>query len=821
MKPKMFTPVVLGFILAVGGHAQEMTQDYLQARPDVIEAWKDMRFGMFLCWGPVSLTGKEIGWSRGAPAWGIRKGVRGGKGPTPAEVYDNLYKKWKPDKFDAEHWVKVAKAAGQKYLIFLLKHHDGFCLYDTKLTDYRSTGPESAWKVDVMKAVADACHRHDLKLIVYYSQPDWHHPDYLGEHHDRYVEYLHGQVRELLTNYGKIDGLWFDNLRGRGNNIEAAKLWDAEKLFKMARSIQPHLIINDRCGLDADYYTPEQHVGSSNTERAWESCITLGTQWSWKPNDKLKSFTEAIKMLVVCAVGDGNLALNTNPMPDGRIEPRQVESFKRIGKWMKKYGESIYGTRGGPFIAPEMNTRKFGSARNQFNLPGGRWWGGSTHKANVVYLHILRWPGDTIVLPDIGCKVMSHSVLTGGTAVLRQTVGGTEVSMSPDRRNSLDTIVKIEFDKSVTDVKPLVALPAAQITFKETRQKNGHSEIRIVDNQGRVKARYPINLTTHYHPATSADDPVIKRWKSWKYGAFLCFNSNQFSGQEFCRIRDPQEYAPAKLDVRQWIDTFKAAGMRYAVLTARHTSGFLLWDSPTSEHDITNSRDTTDVVKEYVEECRRQDIEPGIYYCLWGGKGCSLTGHRKIHTARALILAQLYELATCNGPIPYFWIDMKNWAPQDLSAQEIYDLLKNINPQTVVILNQHIQRGTEIKYFPTDVLNGEMMMPPESGHQAFREVNGKRYYLPFEYEPCSQHQQGPKWKHKADYGDYVWFTYGKGKGFAASKPFPAQLLHQYISAAYHRGTSNVLLSCAPDHTGRFREEDIKQMVELGRMLRSQ
>ncbi len=452
-KTKVLSLLLLAACIVMAGEvASAEGGDYLEAKPEIVEAWQDMRFGMFLCWGPVSLTGKEIGWSRGEPAWGRREGVRGGKGSTPAEVYDNLYKKWKPEKFDAEQWVKIAKEAGQKYLIFLVKHHDGFCLHDTKLTDYKSTGPESAWRVDVMKHVADACHKHDLKLMIYYSQPDWHHPDYLGERHDRYVEYLHGQIRELLTNYGKIDGLWFDNLRGRGDNPQAAKLWDAEKLFEMARSIQPHLIINDRCGLDADFTTPEQHVGQFSTERPWESCITLGTQWAWKPDDKLKSFTEAIRMLVVCAAGNGNLALNTNPMPDGRIEPRQVESFKQIGKWLSKYGESIYATRGGPFLAPDMNSRKFGSARDKFDLPQGQWWGGSTHKSNVVYLHILRWPADTIALPAIKCRIVKHTVLTGGEAAIRQTDDAIELSVAPVHRDELDTIVKLVLDGPASDI---------------------------------------------------------------------------------------------------------------------------------------------------------------------------------------------------------------------------------------------------------------------------------------------------------------------------------------------------------------------------------
>ena len=301
---KILPIVLLSSLVA----AAEPDDSLLKADPDVVEAWQDMRFGMFNCWGPVSLTGLEIGWSRGAPSWGRRQGVRGAKGPTPVEVYDNLYKKWKPEQFDAPAWVQVAKDAGMKYMIFLVKHHDGFCLYDSKLTDFKQTGPESAWKVDVMKEVADACHDADLKLIIYYSQPDWHHPDYLGENHDRYIEYLHGQVRELLTNYGKIDGLWFDNLRGRGDNREAAKVWDSEELFRMARSIQPDLIINDRCGLDADFYTPEQHLGTFNLERPWETCMTLNSQWAWKPNDKIKSLKQCIDVLVTCAVRNGNLA---------------------------------------------------------------------------------------------------------------------------------------------------------------------------------------------------------------------------------------------------------------------------------------------------------------------------------------------------------------------------------------------------------------------------------------------------------------------------------------------------------------------------------
>jgi len=448
------TIVAAAATLADPGAASEPGSALLQATPEAIEAWKDMRFGMFLCWGPVSLTGKEIGWSRGSPPWGRRPGVRGGRGPTLVEVYDNLYKKWKPERFDARAWVQVAKDAGMKYLIFLVKHHDGFSLFDTKLSDYKITGPESAWKVDVMKAVAEACHEADLELFIYYSQPDWHHPDYLGPHHERYVEYLHGQVRELLTNYGRIDGLWFDNLRPVGP--ETAKLWDAEKLFRMARGIQPHLVINNRCGLPGDFDTPEQHIGHFQADRPWESCCTLGTQWAWKPDDRIKPLGECVQMLVGCAIGDGNLALNTNPMPDGRIEPRQAERFREIGRWTERYGESIYGTRGGPFVAPGSSTARW-QTRDGFRLPGGRWWGGSTYKGDTAYLHVLRWPDETIELPSPGFKVVEHAVLTGGEAAVEQDDQGIRVTVPADQRDPLDTIVKLRFDRTLEGVGPVRA----------------------------------------------------------------------------------------------------------------------------------------------------------------------------------------------------------------------------------------------------------------------------------------------------------------------------------------------------------------------------
>ena len=435
----------------------------LAAKPEVVRAWQDDRFGMFVCWGPVSLTGKEIGWSRGKG----RKSAR-----TPVPEYDNLYKRWKPDKFDAREWVKLATDAGQKYMIFLVKHHDGFCLYDTKLTEFRITGPESAWKHDVMKDIADACHDAGLKLIVYYSQPDWHHPDYRSKkNHARYIKYLHGQIREILTSYGRIDGLWFD-LGGKETD------WDTKKLFTMARRLQPWLIINNRCGLPGDFDTPEQRMGKFQLARPWETCMTLNTQWAWKPKDRVKTLKQCIDVLVTCACRNGNLALNTGPMPDGRIEPRQVVRFREMGQWMKKYGQSIYATRGGPFVAKAP-------------------WGGSTRKDKTIYVHVLKWPASgPLTLPPIGRKIVSHSVLTGGKAALKQTDDGITIDVPADRRDELDTIVELQLDGSAMDIGPIVTVPVA---------------LRDAISVGK-KASASGNYAAGYRAAMAFDGDEATRW---------------------------------------------------------------------------------------------------------------------------------------------------------------------------------------------------------------------------------------------------------------------------------------------------------------------
>jgi len=411
--------------------ANEPASETKEQREARLHWWRDARFGMFIHWGPVSLKGTEIGWSRG----GERRGV-GGTGEIPLDVYDTLYTRFNPVKFDAGQWVAIAKAAGMKYMVFTSRHHDGFSMFATKQGDY--TIMHSPFKRDVVAELAAACHKAGIRFGLYYSQPDWHHPDYMTSNHATYIAYMHGQVRELLSNYGTVDVIWFDGLGGD------AKRFEADTLFPMIRSLQPRILVNNRCGLDADFDTPEQSIGGFNRAQPWETCMTICTQWAWRPNDKMKSLEQCLRTLIACAGGDGNLLFNVGPMPTGEIEPRQVERLADMGRWLGKYGDAIYGTRGGPF------------------KPGA--WGASTCKGNRIFLHVFSWPGDTLVLPPITPHIRSAKLRTGGAVTAVQTTNAVSVTVLPGCRQEIDTLIELTLDSSAEAIEPIaVAKPVVKL----------------------------------------------------------------------------------------------------------------------------------------------------------------------------------------------------------------------------------------------------------------------------------------------------------------------------------------------------------------------
>ena len=402
-----------------------------------IEEWKDARFGMFIHWGPVTLKGTEIGWSRGREI--------------PVGEYDNLYKKFDAPNFDANKWVSVAKSAGMKYIILTSKHHDGFCLWNTRQTDFNVMN--SPLGRDVVKELSEACKKQGIAFGTYYSTTDWHHPDFPltspgGKTNrpvydiDAYTNYLKKQVAELLVNYGPLFVLWFDVPQRFDSNR-------GQGVIDFAHAIQPDIIVNNRTGAKGDFDTPEQRVGGFQNDRPWESCMTIANQWAWKPNDEVKSLEQCLHSLIRTAGGDGNLLFNVGPMADGTIEPFQVERLKEMGQWLEKYGQSIYGTRGGPFKPTD--------------------WGVSTRRGNTLFLHILKWNGNAvkIELPDLGMEIKNCKLASGRKIKMSKKEGKTVLEFAGESLQPINTIVEIEMAENVMKLKPM-EIASQSLSFQKT-----------------------------------------------------------------------------------------------------------------------------------------------------------------------------------------------------------------------------------------------------------------------------------------------------------------------------------------------------------------
>lgn len=380
-------------------------EPWLKARPEIMKQWDDLTFGMFIHWDPSSILGVEISWHRKSPM----------NGPIPDEVYDNLYRSFYPGQFDAKEIAQTAKDAGMRYIVITAKHHGGFCMFDSAHTEFDIMS--TPFRRDIIKELAEATRAAGLEFGIYYSQPDWSRADFMAKDWNEYNKFFYGQMRELCTNYGKIGMIFFDGIS------YGSTQYKPKELFKMIRQLQPDVVINNRCGLPADYDTPEQVVGAFKTDRPWETCMTLGTSWSWKTYDKIKSPKEVIRLLVMTVGSGGNLLLNVGPMPTGQIEPRQADVLREVGAWLRANGEAVYGLRGGPL------------------KPGA--WGASVHKLHTIYLHILSWNDVPASFPPLGAKIASVTRLDGRPVGFTQNEKGVTLDVPNAERDPIDTILKL------------------------------------------------------------------------------------------------------------------------------------------------------------------------------------------------------------------------------------------------------------------------------------------------------------------------------------------------------------------------------------------
>lgn len=406
--------------------------------------WSDAKFGMFIHWGVYAIPGQGE-WMQ----WYQQISV---------EDYAKLADEFNPDKYDPEEWASLARDAGMKYMVLTTRHHDGFCLWDSKTSYQDFTIMSTPAKFDAVEKYVKACRKYGMGVGFYYSPLDWRFPgfffpDLYRSSAEKMKTQTYNQVQELLSNYGKIDIMWWDGggddwlafgcetqgteLRKRDTKWPQDKhfagkaLWEGNKLNAMVRELQPHIIVNDRASSpvlewEGDFTTPEGKIGKFNTGRDWETCDVLAGGWGWQPKQKPKTLEYIITTLVRVVTGDGNYLLNVGPRPDGSIEPDQVERLLEVGQWMKEYGESIYKTRGGPYPNDE--------------------WGGFTQKDNLIYIHVLDWSKMPELLPSIPRKIKKASCLSGGKVSFTQSQEGLKISISGQSEDQIDTIIKLELD---------------------------------------------------------------------------------------------------------------------------------------------------------------------------------------------------------------------------------------------------------------------------------------------------------------------------------------------------------------------------------------
>lgn len=390
--------------------------------------FQDARFGMFIHWGISSLL-MDGEWVM------ENRRIR-------AADYERIAPYFNPVRFDADAWVAAAKRAGMRYITLITKHHDGFALFDTRVSDW-DIMERTPYRRDIVAAMAEACRRQGLRLFVYYSQLDWHHTDFYPRgrtgnsagrpdsgNFSRYLDFMDAQLRELFTNYGALGGVWFD---GMWDRPEAQ--WRLEQTYRMIHQLQPAALIIPNHHLaplpGEDAQTFEKDLPGANTvgfntttigDLPLETSQTMNDSWGFRLTDRShKSVRNLVRELVGAAGRNANFLLNIGPMPDGSIQPEFTARLDSIGTWMTANGASIYGTRGGP-IPP-------------------RPWGVTTQRGDTVYVHVLDWPDATISLPPLGRRVLSARMLGGNAVPFNESPQRVDLTLPQFFEEQIDRIV--------------------------------------------------------------------------------------------------------------------------------------------------------------------------------------------------------------------------------------------------------------------------------------------------------------------------------------------------------------------------------------------
>lgn len=434
MKASFIILLVLVFLIpaefACGQERYQPAPENLKNR----EWFENARFGLFIHWGVYSVLGDG--------EWVMNNQQ------IPAKTYEKLPAFFNPTAFDAREWVQLAKAAGMKYITITSKHHDGFAMWDSQVSDYNIV-KRTPYGKDVLKMIAAECRREGIKLFFYHSQLDWHHPDYFPTGRtgaaftgrpekgdwNKYLDYMDAQLTELLTGYGDVGGIWFDGMWDK-----PAAEWRLGQTYQMIHKLQPAALVGsnhhvapfegedfqmfekDLPGQNTTGFAPDQKVAALPKE----TCETINNSWGFNLKDDQHKSRKALIQYLVKAAGYGaNFLLNVGPMPDGKIQPEHAALLKQMGEWLDIYGETIYGTKGGPL-----------SARD---------WGVTTQKGNKVYVHILNWYDESLILPAWGKKIRSARLFADKTPVkFQENEFGIALKIPKGKTDDVDTVIELE-----------------------------------------------------------------------------------------------------------------------------------------------------------------------------------------------------------------------------------------------------------------------------------------------------------------------------------------------------------------------------------------
>lgn len=404
--------------------------------------WHEARFGMFLHWGVYAIPGRGewVQWQE----------------QIPVGEYAKLADQFHPEHFDPNAWAALAKEGGMKYMVLTSRHHDGFALFDDPGSTFTSV--KSAAHRDIVAEYVNAVRNAGLRVGLYYSPLDWRFPGFFfpgiyRESAEQLRAQYQRQIEELGSHYGKLDILWFDGggnewlgfgglefggggwkSRPKDKPYTGAFDWQDVQTVSRLRQLQPEIVINDRTNAPADFRSREGDgaLGKFENQYPWELCTTITEgAWGYQPHAKVKPLAQLIHLLVGAAGRDGNFLLNVGPQPDGQIDPNQAERVREIGRWLSVNGESIYGTRGGPW------------------LPGA--YGVSTHRGKFVYLHLMQpAPGATLSLPVLPDRIVKVSLLNGRELSFQQSDQALTISIPESTIDPIDTVLKLELEQPWT-----------------------------------------------------------------------------------------------------------------------------------------------------------------------------------------------------------------------------------------------------------------------------------------------------------------------------------------------------------------------------------